>query len=131
VHVLEQIHRWLRPGGVLLDIHPEPENPSVSIGRHEIGWVDNTPRLGSIRSARAALSSVVEQGLFARERAIVFDYRSRFASVDDWLEYRQARRATSSVDPALIDRARQVMSAEPGATLVVSEHVLATRLARL
>jgi transposase len=112
VDVLKRIYRWLRPSGLLLDLHPEPEQPSVDIvlgegGKVHLGRIDNTALIANIRAARAALASAVEQNLFEQERSLVFDFISHFVSVDEWLRQRQERRATSVVDPAMIDRARE------------------------
>ena len=132
--VLQKSHRWLRPGGLLLDVHPEPEKPTVASVRTNrvvsLGHIDTSSTIGNIHNARAALQSMVEQHLFENERSLVFDFVSHFASVDEWLRHREARRSTSIVDPALIDTAREVLRAEPGSELLVGERELATRFRR-
>ena len=133
--VLKRIHRWLRPDGLLLDLHPEPEKPSVDIvsavlGKEHLGTIDNSTLIGNIGSARTALAGMVEAHWFEYERTLVFDFNSHFASVDEWLRHREARRATSIVDPAMIDRARTLMSAQTESELLVSERVQVTLLRR-
>lgn len=133
--VLKRIHRWLRPDGLLLDVHPEPEQPRVEAvlvdrGSVHLGRIDTSALMGNIHAARAALALAVEQRWFERERSLVFDFVSHFQTVDEWLHHRQDRRATSIVDPAIIEQARELLSAHPRGELRVSEHVLATRFRR-
>ena len=124
----------VRPDGLLLDLHPEPEKPSVDIvlaqRQQHLGWIDNSALIVNIHSARTALAGMLEAHLFAYEGALVFDVNSHFASVDEWLRHREARRATSIVEPAIIDRARALMSAQTESELLVSERVQATLLRR-
>ena len=133
--VLKRIHRWLRAGGLVLDLQPEPEPPTVEVvevGRSRVllGHIDTTATDGNIHRARAAVTSLVEAGYFERECSVVFDFVSHFRGVDEWLRHRQERRSTSVVDPAIVDRARDMLFASPSGQLDVSEHVLATRLKR-
>ena len=135
MHVLKSTHRWLRPDGVLLDLHPEPEQPAVEVvighRRSSLGRIDNTSLIANIHRARQTLSSMVREGWFVAERSSVFQFVSHFASVDDWLHHRQERRATSVVDQAIIDGARDLLVAGTQAELIVSEQVLAVRLVRV
>jgi hypothetical protein len=135
VDVLKRIHRWLRRGGLLLDLHPEPEQPLVELTLDGIrnvylGRIDTTALIGNIHGARAALRSVVEAGWFERERSVVFDFVSHFPGVDEWLQHREKHRSSSVVDQAIIVSARSVLSAVTSGELQVSERVLATRFKR-
>jgi hypothetical protein len=135
VDVLKRIHRWLRRGGLLLDLHPEPEQPVVEVTLDGIrnvylGRIDTTALIGNIHGARAALQSVVEAGWFERERSVVFDLVSHFPGVDEWLQHREKRRSSSVVDPAIIVSARSILSAVTSGDLQVSERVQATRFKR-
>ncbi len=132
---LKGIHRWLRPGGVLLDLHPEAEDPRIDVvsggtSTVQLGRMDSTTLIGNIRAARAALASLVDQRWFERERSVVFDFIFHFATVDEWFRHRQERRESRIVDPELIERAREVLASASQGELLVSEHVLATRLRR-
>jgi hypothetical protein len=107
VHVLTRIHRWLRPRGRLLDIHPEPEPALVDVGTpFGIEYVGPFERLAldeNIRAACTALSRMLEGGFFVPERSVVFEVVSHQANVDAWLEYRKKRNSKRPVDPALLD----------------------------
>ena len=64
MHVLQRIHRWLRPGGRVLDIHPEPEAASVEVAANgsltRIGSFDRPAIYDKIRAARTALAELVD-----------------------------------------------------------------------
>ena len=133
--VLKRIHQWLRAGGLVLDLHPEPEAPTVEVVDAEamrvlLGHIDNRALVGNIHRARAALTSLVEAGYFQRERSVVFDFVSHFRGVDEWLRHREQRRSTSVVDAGIIDHARQLLLPPTSSELQVSERVLATLLKR-
>jgi hypothetical protein len=135
VRALKRVHGWLRPGGVLLDLHPEPQPPRIDVALgglafEHLGRIDTSALIANIHAARASLAAVVEQQLFGCEDALVFDFVSHFASVDDWLHHRQQERATGRIDPLVIERAREVLSAHPSAELRVTERERATRLRR-
>ena len=133
--VLKNTHRWLRSGGVLFDLHAEPEQPVVeaitSGGPVYLGRIDNSRTVGNIHSARASLKSVVDDGWFTVERSVVFDFVQRFPDVDTWLRYREDRRATSIVTPEIVARARELFSSQAAFELRTGEHMQATRLRRL
>ena len=134
MHVLRNIHRWLRPDGVLLDLHPEPAHPRVEVyidgvGNVHLGWIDSTSVTTNIHRARETLTSIVQAGWFTSGRSMTFDFVSHFPSVDDWLRHREERRARSVVDPAIIERARELLSAKTG-EVVVRERVFAARFNR-
>jgi hypothetical protein len=133
VDALQRIHIWLRPAGLLLDLHPEPDNPEVEVGltgtgSTRLGGVDSTALIANIRAARAAVASAVERQWFAQEGTLTFDFISHFTNVDEWLAHREERRSTSQLKPAIVERARELLSLNRGAELLIRERVLATRL---
>jgi hypothetical protein len=134
VHVLKRIHRWLRPRGRVLDIHPEPEPASVDvrtpIGIENVGPFERPALDEKIRAARTALSRMVVAGHFVPQRSVIFEVVSYHANVDAWLEYRARRNSTSPVDPALLDRAREMMIRLGGEELRVHERIRASRYGR-
>ena len=135
MHVLTKVNQWLRPDGVLLDLHPEPEHPTIDFHLPDsnivpLGQLDMTSLISNIRAARAALGSLVEAGWFRSERSLVFDFSSCFSSVDQWLRHREDRRATSVLAPDIVARARQFLAAS-GGEVCVTERIQATRLARV
>jgi hypothetical protein len=130
VHVLHRIHRWLRPGGRVLDIHPEPEDARVEVrDGNRLTFVGPYARPAiyeNIHRARDSLARVVGEGLFARERSTVFEVLYHFASVDAWLAYRVERGTSTEVDPTLLAGARDVV-ADTSGELLIREQMRATR----
>lgn len=132
VHVLEEIHRSLRDGGVLLDVHAVPRHPTVSVLTRDstavIGSPDDSVGIARIRTARRSRNRVVRDGLFRVEARRWFDLPVHYPSVDAWRARVKDRPTTSIVSDALMAEARRAMRAA-GSTLVVTERVCATRLA--
>ena len=90
VHALEQIHRFLKPGGILVDIHPVAEPPLVEV--HQGGRVlfaGPFPGFSHEDDQRAedALASAVERGLYARERHAQFEFLVYASSFPELLDY--------------------------------------------
>jgi hypothetical protein len=75
--LLRTLHRALRSGGILLDNHPELEHARIQVrldGKlHEVGIRDDTAYILDSQAGRAVIASLVREGLFARDREIVFD----------------------------------------------------------
>jgi len=130
VHVLHRIHGWLRPGGRVVDIHPEPEDARVEVRDGTrltfVGPYQRAAIYQNIHAARDALAKTVGAGLFARERSVRFEVVYHFDSVDAWLVYRAERGTSTEVDPALLARAREMLAKTPG-ELLIREQMRATR----
>ena len=133
MHVLRQIHKTLRPDGLLLDIHPQPEDPRVEIERDgqsvRIGTIDWTQDKKEIRDARKRLQAIQREGLFRIERRRLFDLRAYHESVDAWLEYRADKGCSSVVTPSVLRAARRELRSGRGRVVVI-ERVRATALRR-
>jgi len=134
VHVLRQIHYALRPDGVLVDLHPQPQHERVEVVRHggviAVGTVDWTEDNREIRAARRRLAAVQRQGLFRLERRQMFDLRIYHDSVDAWLEYRRDRRETNPIASGTLRAALRELESR-GGRLVCTERIRASSLRRL
>lgn len=130
MHVLHRVHRWLRPGGRMLDIHPEPEDARVEIRDGDrltfVGAYARPVIYQNIHAARDALAGPVGRGLFIRERSVTFEVLYHFGSVDAWLAYRTERGTTTEIEPALLARARAMLTDTAG-ELLIREQMRATR----
>ena len=77
VHALEEIHRLLKPAGTLIDIHPVAVSSPIEI--HQGGKIDLVGQLTvrqwctDFQQADNALAEIARRGIFAVERADVFD----------------------------------------------------------
>lgn len=89
VHALEEIHRQLKPTGVLIDMHPVAESLPIEI--HQGGKIDLagyvTVRQWCIdfQQADNALAEIVQRGVFAVEREDIFDSFTYYDSVTEML----------------------------------------------
>lgn len=134
MHVLRRLHKALKPGGLLIDIHPQPEDPRVEIVRAEgsvsVGAIDWTVDSREIRDARKRLARVIREGLFRLERRRWFDLAAYHESVDAWLAYRQERGHTSPIPDEVLRRARRELVPGEG-RLAVIERIRASALRRV
>ena len=134
MHALRQIHRSLRPEGVLLDIHPQPEHAGVEVwqgGRVErLGHVGQEEDIRDILEARARLDLVEGEGWYVTERRRFFDLLSHFPSAEDWLEYQAREGYTGVVSDELLASANRLLATGDG-EFVVREPIRASLLKRL
>jgi hypothetical protein len=89
VHALEEIHRLLNPGGLLVDIHPVPKLTLIRVYDHgevllEEPLVDNDEDV--IRAERA-LAEVADRGLFVMAMSHEFDFQTYASSVGELRDY--------------------------------------------
>jgi hypothetical protein len=133
VNALSRIHEYLRPDGVLLDIHPEPENSQIEIwqdGRiHRLGEVDQRDDHVEIEASRLHLRSFQRRGLFAKEARGVFDLLEHHPSVQSWQDRWAEEGYRLNPGPGMLDRAAVLLRS--GGELVIREPVRATSLRRL
>ena len=87
VHALEKIHRLIKPGGCLIDIHPSGEPPSLEVQAGTrvtlAGWLHESDDYVEYGYADEALARVVESGLFRVERQGTFEFVMRADSLAD------------------------------------------------
>ena len=144
VHALEEIHRLLKPNGVLVDIHPVSEPSSIEI--HQAGKVDLVGQLSvrqwcfEFEQADLALAEITQRGMFIMERKALFDLPTYYESTAelgaDLKESVEifARDAQAAIEPlphieALTERAEELMrAAGSDAELIVHERTHISRL---
>jgi hypothetical protein len=131
VRALRNIHSALRPGGLLLDIHPEPKHPwlvaQVDAQAIPVGQLDESFRIGTVRSARAALQSVIDEGLFVSEREMTFIFTYYFADVDAWLSHMAGQWASAGIPADMAERASELLATGEG-ELRIPREIHAARL---
>jgi hypothetical protein len=92
VHALEELHRLLKPDGVLIDIHPVPMWSFIKVYRRgEVLFEEMLPETywEDVNRAERALAEVVEGGLFVVEMADKFDFLTYASSVGELRAYRE------------------------------------------
>lgn len=134
VHALRQIHQSLTPGGILLDVHPEPVNSHIEVWQgdriHELGEIDQREDHREIEDARSRLDLLVDQGLFGPEATDYFELREHYDAVDSWKEKWAKEDYRLVAPPGMFESAEDLLAAG-GGELVIREQVRATRLRRL
>jgi hypothetical protein len=134
VHALRRIHRSLRPEGVLLDLHPQPQHAEVEVwqgGRVEsLGQVGQDEDIRDILEARDRLDLVERGGWYVTLRRRFFDLLSHFPSAADWLEYQEREGYSGVVSEELLASADKLLATGNG-EFVVREPIRASVLKRL
>jgi hypothetical protein len=86
VHVLRQIHKSLRSGGLALDVHPLGIDFAVRAGERGIGFVDTRRFRDVIDAMNECVEQVESEGLFAEMRSLRRHVVERFDTADEALE---------------------------------------------
>jgi len=87
VHALEVIHRLLKPGGFLIDIHPVAQHSSVEI--HQNGKIDLVGQLEvsqwcvDFQEADKALDEIIQRGMFTVEQKGMYDTLTYYDSTSE------------------------------------------------
>jgi len=143
VHALEEIHRILKPTGILIDIHPVAEASPIEIHQGDkiepVGDLSVRQWCSDYQQADEALTKINQRGLFIVEREGIFDsltyYDSAAEMRTDWKEaIDKFARDVQSIDEslphaeAMAARAEELMqAAASGAELIVRERVHISR----
>jgi hypothetical protein len=70
VHVLRQIHRALKPRGLLLDVHPLGHEIPVLAGERGVGFVDTRKFRAILEAMNECVQLVVSEDLFKELRTL-------------------------------------------------------------
>lgn len=135
VHALEQIHRVLRPHGVLADLRPDrfpdpgqphPRLPSIgwASGGREIpaGVLEKAPEnLRRHRGATLALHRAIRQGLFVLESTETYPFRFHFRTQEIFESFVRTGWKETTVAAAGRHRLQALQRAHPAGEIVVVE----------
>lgn len=142
VHALEEVHRLLRPGGTLIEIHPSLEAPpfvEVSVNG-SLSFSEDDPGFDygdDLQRAEAAVAAVVERGVFTLEDRRRFELRTHAVSVEELRDYwavydaydpEEKEETLARRQDEMYARAHEVLERSPGAELVYVEPATMSRL---
>jgi hypothetical protein len=123
VHALEEIHRLLKPAGILIEIHPAIDAPPYVEVRSngQLFFSEGDPVFDyeeDLRQADAAVTTVLDRGLFVLEDRRRFELLTYAASVKEMRDHWAFVGAYDPEEPeeALLRR-RDEMYARAAATL--------------
>ena len=87
VHALEQIYELLKPGGYLIDIHPNGEKVEfyalIDQDEQFIGHMLESDDYIEYFQASEAIETVIERGLFKVEKMMEFEFRNHTDTFDE------------------------------------------------
>lgn len=136
VDALRRAHSLVDAGGIVIDIHPTPEPAHLEIAA-ESDFVRLADRLedGTVNGPRqrhaaadAAVLACVSAEMFNREAATDFIFRTHADTVEELLDYLQAKWKQLHFGAADLSRARDYLTRGGGHAVVVTERVAASRL---
>jgi hypothetical protein len=131
VHALQVIHRLLKPGRTLVDIHPTGEPPPIEIVHDEVrssaGHLQEGGGFDEYFQADAALAEAVKMGLFALERQDVFEFVTCANSLAEFLDHLDTTWSDAIVAPEVQRLAAELLQTAKG-FLEMTERVRVTLL---
>ena len=128
VDALRRAHRVLRPGGVVIDLHPGASRAAVEVGDIAVGRVEAGDAPLRHAAAGVALAVAVDEGLLTVDCALRFEFSTYGDSIDELRDYIVANWRDGRIDDEVLARARAAVAASPGAKPRVRELVHATKL---
>jgi hypothetical protein len=128
VDALRRAHALLAPGGVVIDLHPGPEEADLLIGDRVAGVVESPAGIVRHQAAGEALASVVREGLFAVEDATAFEFYTQADSLEALRGHIMATWRDTAISEATLGRGRAMMADSAGGRPRARERVLIRRL---
>ncbi len=102
VHALEKIQQQLKPGGLLLDIHPTNEPAAIAVRLREqlipAGWMRESDDYVEYEWADEALQHVVDHQRFVLERVGTFEFVWHADSMNELRAYLSKEWKDASID---------------------------------
>lgn len=113
VHALEIVHRWLKPDGRLIDIHPTGEPPLIEVyhaGKAVLaGQLQETDDFIEYAQASEALEQVVERGLFKLDCRKTFSFATYAEDVSELVRYLSEEWSDGYLLPETIQKAGRLL----------------------
>lgn len=136
VHALEEIHRTLKPGALLLDLRPyHPYRPLELVaerGVQELGRMKESEDRLDDASSDDALGQVFHRGLFALESVDSFHRCSYWDTAEELRQYVDENFETTRLPRRLAGEARRALrTAGKGARLRLQTYMVVNRLRRV
>ena len=109
VHALEQIHSLLKPGGHLIDIHPNGElvefHYALGEDEHFLGYMQETDDYIEYRQANEALKIAINKGLFRPVTGDEFEFLTHAGSFSEMQKFLNENWSDALITEDVIARA--------------------------
>ena len=113
VHALEKIQQLLKPGGLLLDIHPTNEPAAIAVRLREqlipAGWMRESDDYVEYEWADEALQHVVDHQHFVLERVGTFEFVWHADSMNELRAYLSEEWKDASIDDVTAMRIEELL----------------------
>jgi hypothetical protein len=135
VYALETVHSLIKPGGLLIDIHPGLEKAWVEVRANGKDYfldvVEETDDYVEYQQASDALAQVVDRRLFSFEEAGKFLFFIHAESMEEMREFLAENWKDSVINESVDGKARDYLSkAVESFEILVREEILITRYMR-
>lgn len=128
------MHTALRPGGHLLDLHPDAVHAPVELCVGDtivpLGYLDDTRHIHDVHIARAARQAAIDAGQFVLERESRFTFVTHFVSVENWLTYMAEHMHKVVIPAKLVARARELLPPGTAGEVRIPRQIYAARFRR-
>ena len=135
VHALEIICDLLSENGILIDIHPTGEPPTLAVsgaGAPELaGYLQESDDFIEYAQADAAIASAIQLGWYRREQQETFTHVTIAFTMDEFQEFLDEKYQDAIVIPETRQRIQAILAENPANRLIMSENILITRLCRV
>ncbi len=131
VHVLQEAHRVLKPGGLMIDLRSAPSDRDIGVRFNKRWRVVGTVNLwvSDDRAADGAVKRVLKQGLFEEIRVSDFALRRYLDSPDELRDY-FAQWPEASPDPGIVECAERFFEIHPRGARIEIRGYLTLRILR-
>jgi hypothetical protein len=135
VHALETVHSLIKPGGLLIDIHPGPDKAWVEVrvnGKdYFLDVVEETDNYIEYRQANEALAEIVKRGPFSVEEPGKFIFIIHADSMNQMREFLSANWKDAILNDTLDGKAREYFSkAAESFEILIRQEILITTFKR-
>ena len=135
VHALETVHSLIKPGGLLIDIHPGPDKAWVEVrvnGKdYFLDVVEETDNYIEYRQANQALAEIQKRGHFSVEAPGKFIFIIHADSMNEMREFLSANWKDAILSDSLDGKARDYFSkAAESFEILIRQEILITTFKR-
>lgn len=136
VHALERTSQLLKPGGILLDIHPTTEPAAMAVRLREqlipAGWLTESDDYVEYEWANEALQQAIDDRRFVLERAGTFEFVWHADTLNDLRAYLAEEWQDAIIDDLTAGRIEELLKLPVAdKEILVSEAIRIARYRRL